>query len=76
VEQPEPAFPTDSNPNNYHGMTLRDYWAVRMMESLINKGWAVIDNCGVKRDDARMLIANSYKIADIAIEVRKENYDR
>lgn len=60
------AFPvTYGNDGVEHGMTLRDYFAAKAMQSLvIESSW--------DDDDIRSTVIHSYKIADAMMEARKK----
>jgi len=51
-----PAFPTGTA---FQGMTLRDYFAAKAMQPMVNE-----------YDDFDLMAAEAYKIADSMLEVR------
>jgi hypothetical protein len=65
-----PAFPTDNahqnGPSTFHfeGMTLRDYFAAKAMQGLIDK-------YGFSATDER-LAADSYEMADAMLKAREQ----
>jgi hypothetical protein len=64
----EPAFPAPNFPmsGTHEGMTLRDYFAARAMQSylkLFHKSY---------RDDSDLVAKLSYKLADIMLAEREE----
>lgn len=76
LHQGGPAFPTSPggardtsgnlDPDFYHGMTLRDYFA-----SAIVQGWISLMPDG-KEFDEKEIAEGSYTIADAMIEARKK----
>lgn len=60
----EPAFPHESSP----GMTLRDYFAIRALQSLLTTAHTI----GDLRDNDEF-VAESYELADAMLRVRARN---
>lgn len=59
-----PAFPVEDVPENYFGMTLRDYFAAKAMQGLFAAGG------GVTRD-AEEWARIAYAMADAMLKVRE-----
>lgn len=56
-----PAFPTQTDFTYQHGMTLRDYFAAKAMQSLVREEeWVAGDLC-----------QQAYHIADVMLKARK-----
>ncbi len=60
-----PAFPSDA-PQNFEGMTLRDYFAAKAMQGLIHHF-----DFGTFRDDPKRLAMWAYDAADAMLEARR-----
>jgi hypothetical protein len=60
-----PAIQCDGPPTDWHGMTLRDYFAGQALVALPNIG------CGADLDVADTALA-AYQIADAMLEVRSK----
>jgi hypothetical protein len=61
-----PAFPTQTDDRYFHGMTLRDYFAAKYMQSLFSK-----DGIGIQ--DIETIAMYSYKVADVMLKAREKN---
>ena len=66
----EPAFPCASDHRYQKGMTLRDYFAAKVLQGLITKGTYTCVSMGLNRNNDYELLA--YKVADRMIAARKE----
>lgn len=65
-----PAFPTETDFNFFHGMTLRDYFAAKAMQGLLSSPRAPL---GGKEDVTDLLIAKlAYVTADAMLKAREE----
>ena len=60
-----PAFPTQTEVKYFHGMTLRDYFAAKYMQSLFSK-----DGIGIQ--DIETIAMYSYKVADVMLKAREK----
>jgi hypothetical protein len=61
-----PAFPTQTDDRYFYGMTLRDYFAAKYMQSLFSK-----DGIGIQ--DIETIAMYSYKVADVMLKAREKN---
>jgi hypothetical protein len=59
-----PAFPWGEHGTHLGGMTLRDYFAAKAMQSLIPIGYG-------NNDFNNIVVLASYRIADAMLEARK-----
>ena len=66
-----PAFPVpnDANVNEQEGMTLRDYFAAKAMQSLILTSW--YDDERTIHEIKRPLSDDAYELADAMLNHRK-----
>jgi len=62
-----PAFPTQTDDRYFYGMTLRDYFAAKYMQSLFSK-----DGIGIQ--DIETIAMYSYKVADVMLRAREKNH--
>lgn len=71
----EPAFPRSSaNWNSaQEGMSIRDYFAAKAMESLIMK-WSLLEDREFCYSDPQQCSSMAYKFADAMLEERNENH--
>ena len=61
-----PAFPSDA-PQNFEGMTLRDYFAAKAMQALITSRYTDYENGWY---DEERVADNSYEMADAMLKAR------
>ena len=59
-----PAFPTETDFNFFHGMTLRDYFAAKAMSY-----WLCIP---IDKEQLNKVATESYKVADAMLKAREE----
>lgn len=68
-----PAFPTYLAENMAHGMTLRDYFAANVMQSLISKyGFDRPNEKDIPKNFLKHVACCSYIMADEMLKVREE----
>jgi hypothetical protein len=69
-EQGGPAFPTRDNELGYYGMTLRDYFAAKVLQAHL--GNVSIQNAMQKKKiSPQQLATGAYHWADAMLEARK-----
>ena len=61
-----PAFPLVAQDWHHKGMTLRDYFAAKYMQSLFSK-----NSIGIQ--DIETIAMYSYKVADVMLKAREKN---
>ena len=61
-----PAFPHDGQQNYTGGMTLRDYFAARAMQSIVSLLYA-----GIRASDLDLMARDAYAIADAMLKARE-----
>jgi hypothetical protein len=64
----EPAFPRDHAHQGHNGMTLRDYFAIRILQSLLNNANAVLSH----KFNSIEISETAYTIADKMISERNK----
>ena len=58
----EPAFPRDHQHDGHNGMTLRDYFAAKVMQAMLGSNWTL------KEEE---IPARAYKMADMMMKARE-----
>jgi len=77
TDKTTPAFPEKAEPysrEDKSGMTLRDYFAAKAMQSITADPNAIDENTGEKLclpEDAEQIALASYMMADAMMEARK-----
>ena len=64
-----PAFPSDAS-QNFEGMTLRDYFAAKAMQGLIERETTGAFNFETHKDDPWRVAMWAYDVADQMLRVR------
>jgi hypothetical protein len=63
------AFPTETDFEYHHSMTLRDYFAAKAMQSIVSS-WIIKD---IYPETNLIIAEHAYKIADAMLKAREQD---